>query len=410
MPEHENDRLEQFFRKAAAKTDVAFNEADWNDLERRLNEMPSGKPAAGGANTRTVMAAVTGALLLIATAVWLSLYNGMPGDDKLTNADVTTGKQLPHDSHRSTIVVVPPHTSEQEKSNRSLIKDRYGVSTRQSEKEKPETREEEHLVVNEGSPLFAEDERNKQKAVVELPGAEEEETRETQTTDQEQHTADEEKNVTAPRLSLLLFFAPDFSGPSMGVSSRPGKAFGAMLQYHASTRWSVSAGIVRNNKVYSAGGDKYHPPSGYWKYYTNGVVPETIDGSCSILEFPIMVHYTLVQSPRSRVNVALGASSYLMQSESYRYHFAQPNPGSKEGWESKSSSRFLFNMLNVSMGYERQIARGLMLGIEPYAKIPVEEIGWSNLKLFSSGAAFTLRYTIIHRQAPVIAGPGRAPD
>src|SRR5690606_37607226 len=154
---------------------------------------------------------------------------------------------------------------------------------------------------------------------------------------------------------------------------------------------------IRNKKVYTGNGEDYHPPRNYWKYYTNGVIPETIDGSCEVLEFPVMIRYAVVERSRSRWNVSLGASSYLMQSESYRYRFSNPNPGAKEGWDSRASSRFLFNMVNLAVGYERQVMPGVMLGVEPYLKIPVEEIGWPKLRLFSSGLSVTLRYNFLHR-------------
>ena len=100
-----------------------------------------------------------------------------------------------------------------------------------------------------------------------------------------------------------------------------------------------------------------------------------------------------------------------MQSESYRYHFSEPNPGAKEGWDSRGSSRFYFNMLNITAGYERQVTTGLRFGIEPYIKIPLEEIGWTSLKLYSMGASITMRYTLIHRkQAMPAAVRSRGPD
>jgi len=254
-------------------------------------------------------------------------------------------------------------------------------------------------------------ERNKQKARIELPGAEEADTIGRQTMVEEEHASGKTEHVARPRLSLLLSFAPDFSGTSLGRYSAPGKAFGAMIHYHAGKRWSVAVGAIKNNKTYTGDGEDYTPPKGYWKYYTNGVIPESIDGSCSVLEFPVMLQYTVVERGRNKWILGAGTSSYLMQSESYRYHFDQPNPGAKEGWDSKGSSRFLFNMLNVSLAYEHQVMPGLMVGIEPYIKLPLEEIGWSSLKLYSSGASVTLRYTLIGRKQIVPdAFRSRGPD
>lgn len=256
----------------------------------------------------------------------------------------------------------------------------------------------------------ASNEGYKQKAVVELPGAEEEKTREAGAAIEEEQASDQMKHVATPRLSLLLFYAPDFSGTSLGDYSAPGRAFGVMLHYHLLNKWSISAGVIKTQKQYTGNGEEYRPPTGYWKNNTNGIIPETIDGSCSILEFPLMAQYTLHNRGKNRWLAGAGVSSYLMESESYVYYFDQPNPGAKERWDSRGSSRFLFNMVNLSVGYERQVMPGLMLGLEPYVKIPVEEIGWTNLKLFSTGASITLRYTVLRKNNLAIPARSRPPD
>jgi hypothetical protein len=55
-------------------------------------------------------------------------------------------------------------------------------------------------------------------------------------------------------------------------------------------------------------------------------------------------------------------------------------------------------MLNITAAYERQVAPGLSFGLEPYVKIPLEEIGWSNLRLYSMGASLTMRYMLIQKR------------
>lgn len=123
-----------------------------------------------------------------------------------------------------------------------------------------------------------------------------------------------------------------------------------------------------------------------------------------------MVQYTVAQLRRSKFLVGAGASSYIMLNESYRYNFEQPNPGSKEGWDSENNSGFLLNMINVTIGFEHQILPGFLVGIEPYVKIPMEGIGWSNLKLFSTGASLTLRYNVLKKEHSSLPTRSRGPD
>lgn len=450
MPEQEHDSLEQFFRKAAGGPQVSFNEDDWKKLEARLDAVAAGgKVPSAGAKTY-VKALVIAALLVSSIAVWVSSTSDVFDNSIEVEASAERGERpSPSNAGKSH---VPPdasdHVGERVESNPGDKHQNSSPTTTTSEMSRKPAEHPPSLeprIVNlhgeeQGSTRFAgpadgasgapyglpsldKDKimrelivshalarQVRQEAVVELPGAEEAGTPGAKTMVKEEHASDQKEHVAIPRVSLLLSFAPDFSGTSFDRYSAPGKAFGAMIHYHAGKRWSIAAGVIKNDKQYTGDGEDYEPPRGYWKYYTNGIIPQTIDGSCSILEFPVMVQYTIRSSSKDRWLVGAGASSYLMQTESYRYTFSEPNPGAKEGWNSRRSSQFLFNMMNLTLGYEHQVMPALMVGVEPYMKIPLEKIGWVNLKLYSYGASVTLRYTVIRRRT---AGPtmlGRGPD
>ena len=490
MLEPDNDRLEEFFRKAAGKADVTFNEEDWKKLEARLDE---GERGAGGKKGMTKMtsAIVIGSLLLFTALVLLNMryeivgYPTEPSTPQVHLEDRNSEPSFPtdegpgtssRDKNKGSVVdenrraeknVIdhprersglqspegetandnnePDRSRVSENSNTSQHRSDDGeyavnsfVQSRSSNPDGVVLRNDEmpaKAINDEGSSSTwivrndqavtnldrrkIEDQliritparagkRNEQKADVMLPGAEEVDTGKAETTVKEEH-ASEIEHVATPRLSLLLSFAPDFSSTSNQYSS-PGKAYGALIHYHLLRRWSISAGVIKNNKVYTGAGEDYKPPKGYWKYYTNGIIPYSIDGACDILEFPLMIQYTIAHRGKNKWLAGAGASSYLMQSESYRYNFEVPNPGAKEGWDSNRSSRFLFNMVNFTVAYERQLLPGLMAGIEPYVKIPIEEIGWSNVRLFSAGASVTLRYKIIGRKISSLPVRTRGPD
>jgi hypothetical protein len=478
MQEQDNDRLEQFFRKAAARADVSFNEDDWKKLEARLDAADVGTPASGN-KIRNTATTIVGVLILISSAVWSpreagksqpeqlsgielpqqdleALAEPAAEDQNVPSAETTESLEdnmVPEAQPVDNETEIGPNitsgeTGNAELQNQSTDKSEQVIgstgamaanmadattATETASEIKGSTPDGGDLTEKAGEgdlqmgvymqplpgekidrelvrTLPASNEGYKQKAVVELPGAEEEKTREADATIEEEQASDQLKDVATPRLSLLLFYAPDFSGTSLGDYSAPGRAFGGLLHYHFLNRWSISAGVIKTQKQYTGNGEEYRPPTGYWKNYTNGIIPETIDGSCSILEFPMMVQYTMHNRGKNRWLVGAGVSSYLMESESYVYYFDQPNPGAKERWDSRGSSRFLFNMVNLSVGYERQVMPGLMLGLEPYVKIPVEEIGWTNLKLFSTGASITLRYTVLRKNNLAIPARSRPPD
>lgn len=452
MPEPSNDRLEEFFRKAASRPDVTFNDDDWKKLEARLDAADAGNPPPSGRRIKTT-AIIVGALAIIFTTLWIGatfdiFTSGGHASVKRSESpatahsaiDALNGNKSPTgNTAAENIDKVQPGPPEDVIAKRRIgvpedqeAPSQVAAAFDQTAKTDPVAQSPEagpggnaRRISISGLPLPlpaekidrelirsfpVSTERYKQKAVVELPGAEEEKTREADAIVEKELASDQTKFVAAPRLSLLLSFAPDFSGTSMNRYSAPGWAFGAMAHYHLLNRWSISAGVIKNQKQYTGDGEDYKPPQNYWKYYTNGVIPETIDGSCSILEFPLMIQYTLHNQGKNKWLIGGGTSSYLMQTESYVYNFSQPNPGAKERWDSRGSSRFFFNMINFTIAYERQVLPGLMLGVEPYAKIPVEEIGWTNLRLFSTGASVTLRYTVLRKGRLSFPQRSRAPD
>src|SRR5688500_14534565 len=83
MPEPDNDRLEHFFRKAASKPDVTFNEEDWKKLEARLDAEGAGFADAKKTGSKITSAVVVGAVLLFSSLLWLdSRFDILPSDDE----------------------------------------------------------------------------------------------------------------------------------------------------------------------------------------------------------------------------------------------------------------------------------------------------------------------------------------
>ena len=256
MQEPNNDRLEQFFQKAASRADVTFNEDDWKKLEARLDAIEAGR--VGNRNMGKIAGAIVIVLTLLTSGVlWMheryGLFTaggveetsandtkrpavpGSPDANREITSDIGTkiegkGQEMTDDaaveaesesknesptigfdnsdgSSRSTIA---PDDSKREK---NVIADNPETSKRQLPARLAYEKIDRELV--RMSPAIAQ--RNKQKAVIELPGAEEGRTREVEAMVDEEHASNQVKHVATPRLSLLLSFAPDFSGTSLGL-------------------------------------------------------------------------------------------------------------------------------------------------------------------------------------------------
>jgi hypothetical protein len=216
---------------------------------------------------------------------------------------------------------------------------------------------------------------------------------------------DKEGNPDLPKVapfsrwSVAFIIAPEFSTTSLNSYSSPGESLGLRIAYQLSNKFSINTGVIRSTKKYEGSGDDYKPRNpAYWQIRTNGVVPEEIYSKCLIYELPVGVQFDAINTSKSRLFVSTAISSYLMISQAYDYTFESPNPGADTGWRSPGSESYWLSVGMVSAGYERYINRSFAIGIEPYLKISLSEIGWPNVKLFSTGAYVTLRYKFMSRR------------
>ena len=207
------------------------------------------------------------------------------------------------------------------------------------------------------------------------------------------------KSKPNSRWSVGFVIAPEFSTTKLTSYSSPGDSYGLRIGYQLSKRISVNTGLIRSQKKYEGSGEGYKPRNpAYWQIRTNGVVPEEIFSKCLVYELPLGLQFDAIQTAKSRVFVSTAISSYFMISQAYDYTFQSPNPGADTGWRSRGSESYWFSVGMVSAGYERYITRSFAIGIEPYLKVSLSEIGWPNIKLYSTGAYVTLRYKFMSRR------------
>jgi len=185
--------------------------------------------------------------------------------------------------------------------------------------------------------------------------------------------------------SAGLSVSPDFSGVGLSSFSKTGTNLGISLQYHISRRFSLATGVIRSRKAYEVK-EGFKPYEGYWKYHPK---PDLIDGGCTVLDIPVNVRYNFLAKERNKMFLSLGVSSYLMLQEEYAFIYS--GTGSVD-YEVRNQNRHYLGILNASAGYERMLGRRWGLQVEPFVKLPVEEIGVGNLKLLSAGAFITLNY------------------
>ncbi len=192
-------------------------------------------------------------------------------------------------------------------------------------------------------------------------------------------------------LSIRILGAPDLSFIGFDQIKRPGTTLGALLEYRFSQRFSVQAGAIQTMKLYDALGSQYVWPE---TWYSQKARPVSIEAACKVLDIPINLRYDISQASDRRWFVSTGISSYKMLNEKYTYNYAPHTYGIKwPGWEG-STGNYWFGVLNLSMGFERQIGKKFTLQAEPYFKVPLAQVGLGKIKLNTTGLYISARYRL----------------
>lgn len=203
-----------------------------------------------------------------------------------------------------------------------------------------------------------------------------------------------EQSASAPRAFIGLAAGPDLSTVgSLSDFDQPGYNVGLLFEYRLRSDFSIRAGLMRASVNYVADGSEYHPPSGFWSYDT---MPDRTTAQCIILDIPISLKYEFWHFDRSRLYATAGFNTYIMLSEDYQfdYGYGSSNDGEVQQWSDKTGTRHWMSNANISVGYAFDLSPQLSMQIEPFLKLPMREVGWGNVKLYSLGSFISLNYKL----------------
>jgi hypothetical protein len=198
--------------------------------------------------------------------------------------------------------------------------------------------------------------------------------------------ATEDSGLYGSRFALKISGSPDFSSIGMGSPGKPGWNYGALIEYHLNSRWSVATGVLRTRKFYESSNVEY-----------NGYSADWLDGDCRMWDIPVNVYYHFTSASKWSFFAGVGLSSYLMSRERYvylvdshygQYRYEQEVNGENNEW---------FKMLNLSVGVEKRLNRNFSLQVEPFLKAPLAGVGEGDVSLASFGAFFSLKYSFLSK-------------
>lgn len=186
-----------------------------------------------------------------------------------------------------------------------------------------------------------------------------------------------------------LVTGPDLSNVNFRFNDKPGYNAGIRLSWQFAPRFAVSTGAVYTKKNYSAIGNDYHPPKGYW---TNYVTIDKVIGSCWMIDVPLEIRYDLHAGNSSKWFVSSGLSTYLMNKEDYEYHYMNNGQYTVRRWINDEHSSYILSVANLSAGYEQMVGKHISVQAEPYLKVPLSGVGFGKMQMNSYGLNISIRY------------------
>lgn len=191
-----------------------------------------------------------------------------------------------------------------------------------------------------------------------------------------------------------LAAGPDMSNVKFTDADKMGYNVGLQLGYRFNDRWSIHTGLLYTRKNYTAQGKHFTKPSVSWWENRH---PVGLQGYCAMWDIPLNVRYNVAVTKKGNWFVSAGASSYIMTKEDYNIDYTY-GTGSTGGpirswyYDMDSTSTYLFSILNLSAGWEKQLNKRFSLQIEPYFKLPLKGLGYGKLDLNSYGIYLAAKY------------------
>jgi hypothetical protein len=195
-----------------------------------------------------------------------------------------------------------------------------------------------------------------------------------------------------PQYALTVLAAPDLNGVGSFQQGKVGANVGLQFSAGLSKKFTITTGIIYSAKPYLTDFDSYHT------LYKFPVSPVNITADCRMLDIPLNIGYQVYNKRQNKISVGTGLSSYLMLHENYTFNYAGSNSAygftSPTNYTVPHSGNYLMSVLNLNATYERPLNSKIDIAVEPYIKLPLTNIGYSRVRLQSTGVALGLKWNL----------------
>ena len=202
------------------------------------------------------------------------------------------------------------------------------------------------------------------------------------------------KRPFVPQYALTVLAAPDINGVGSFQQSKVGTNIGLQFSADVLKKLTITTGAIYSVKPYITGFENYHTP---YQFQSN---PTNVTADCRMLDIPINVGYQVFNKHQNKLSIGTGLSSYIMLHESYKFNYASPYITGPSSYTVPNSNKYFFGVLNLNATYQRQLNQKVGLTIQPYVKLPLTNIGYSQVRLQTTGVAIGLSWNLNSSSTP----------
>jgi hypothetical protein len=191
-----------------------------------------------------------------------------------------------------------------------------------------------------------------------------------------------------PRYTLSVLAAPDINGVGSFQQGKVGTNFGLLFSAGISKKFTVSTGALYSSKPYEAQYNNINLPV---HLQTD---PASITADCRMLDIPLNVGYQVYHKKQNKLSIGMGLSSYIMLHEAFTFNFVKSTATWSSNFTVPNSNKYFFGIYNLNINYERQLNSKVGLTVQPYLKLPLTSIGYSQVRLQTTGVAVGLNWNL----------------
>ncbi|GGA90974.1 hypothetical protein [Mucilaginibacter rubeus] len=192
-----------------------------------------------------------------------------------------------------------------------------------------------------------------------------------------------------PQWAITALASSDVNGTN-SFQGKVGSNYGLLLSFGATKKLTITSGVVYSSKPYSTSFANYNTT------YSFKHDPIDVTADCKMLDIPVNIAYQVYGNFRNKLSVGTGLSSYLMLHEKYTYNYG--DGANSAAWPQTytvpNSKGYLLSIININATYEHKINSKFGVSVQPYMKVPISGVGYSDIKLQSTGVAVGVTYNL----------------